>query len=103
MKLLPYSVTVLPAYAAVGHADATEGDALICSTFDALVAAFPTGLEKFTLTLQLAALIDAAVTTKILVLLTMEQLIATTPQMAAEQICEPWMKLLPDTVTRLPA
>ncbi len=103
MKLLPYSVTVLPAYAADGIADATEGDALICSTFDALVAAFPTGLEKLTLTPQLAALIDAAATTKSLVLLTTEQLSAATPQMAAEQFWEPWMKLLPVMVTRLPA
>jgi hypothetical protein len=29
MKLLPYSVTVLPAYAAVGHADSTEGKLIV--------------------------------------------------------------------------
>ena len=94
---------MLPAYAAVGHADVTEGDALTCSRDAALVAVFPTGFEKVMPTLQLPALVDAAATTKTLELLTIEQLEAATPQMAAEQFWEPGMKLLPDTVTRLPA
>ena len=94
---------MLPAYAAVGHADVTEGDALTCSRDAKLVAVFPTGFDKVMLTPQLPAFIDAAATTKTWELLTIEQLDAATPQMAAEQFWEPGMKLLPDTVTRLPA
>ena len=103
MKLLPYSVTVLPAYAAAGEADTSDGAALTCNTFDALVALFPRGLEKLTLTLQLPALSTAAAATTILVALTMEQFKAATPQTAAAQTWETGMKLLPVNVIKLPA
>ena len=88
MKLLPTNVTVLPAYATAGIAVLMVGPLLICNNDGALVAAVPEGFEKFTLTLQLAALSDAAAVIKILELSKMEQLLAAIPQTTAEHSCE---------------
>ena len=85
MKLLPESVTVLPAYATAGSADSTAGLALICSSDAALVALVVEGFEKFTLTPQLPALSDPEAVISRLEPSTIEQLAAATPQTTAEQ------------------
>ena len=85
MKLLPNSVTVLPAYATAGTADSTAGLALICSSDAALVALAVEGFEKFTLTPQLPALSDPEAVISSLEPSTIEQLAAATPQTTAEQ------------------
>jgi hypothetical protein len=87
MKLLPDNVTVLPAYATEGTAELMVGLLLICNIEGPLVALVPEGFEKFTLTLQLAALSDSAAAIKILVLSKIEQLRAAAPQTAAEHTC----------------
>jgi hypothetical protein len=103
MKLLPDSVTVPPAYAAAGIADAMLGPATTLRIVDALTALLEVGFEKFTLTTQLPGLSDAAATSDSTATPRIEQLGAATPQMAAEQFWAPGMKLPPDTVRTLPA
>ena len=103
MKLLPDSVTVLPAYATAGSAELTVGLALMSSNAAMLVALVADGFEKFTLKSQLPALSDADETTKSLVLPKIEQLDAATPQTAAEQFWLLAIKLLPVKVNALPA
>ena len=103
MKLLPDSVTVPPAYAAAGIADAMLGPATTLRIVDALTALLEVGFEKFTLTTQLPGLSDAAATSDNAATPKIEQLGAATPQMAAEQFWAPGMKLPPDTVRTLPA
>ena len=103
MKLLPDSVTVPPAYAAAGIADAMLGPAMTLRIVDALTALLEVGFEKFTLTTQLPGLSDAAATSDNAATPKNEQLGAATPQMAAEQFWAPGMKLPPDTVRTLPA
>ena len=85
MKLLPDSVTVPPAYAAAGIADAMLGPATTLRIVDALTALLEVGFEKFTLTTQPPGLSDAATTSDNEETPKMEQLGAATPQMAAEQ------------------
>ena len=103
MKLLPDSVTVPPAYAAAGIANAMLGPATTLRIVDALTALLEVGFEKFTLTTQLPGLSDAAATSDNAATPRIEQLGAATPQMAAEQFWAPGMKLPPDTVRTLPA
>ena len=103
MKLLPDSVTVLPAYAAAGTADAMVGLATTSKIGVALTALLEVGFEKFTLTTQLPGLSDAAATSNSLETPNTKQLEAATPQMAAEQFWAPGMKFVPDKVTTLPA
>jgi len=103
IKLAPNTVTVLPAYTDVGDAEVMVGLALICSAVEALLEPAVDGFEKLTLTLQLPALSDTPATITILVPFTMAQLLAATPHTAAEQFWVPLMKLLPVTVTTLPA
>ena len=85
MKLLPDSVTVPPAYAAAGVADAMVGPATTSRIDVALTALLEEGFEKFTLTTQPPGLSDAATTSDNEETPKMEQLGAATPQMAAEQ------------------
>ncbi len=85
MKLLPDSVTVPPAYAAAGAADAMVGPATTLRIDVALTALLEEGFEKFTLTTQPPGLSDAATTSDNEETPKTEQLGAATPHMAAEQ------------------
>ena len=103
MKLLPVRVTTLPAYAAAGSTEVMDGAATTVSSPDALVATAEDGLLNRTATTQLPAAADDESTMTTLPDDATLHAVAATEHTVALQLCEPKMKLAPNTVTVLPA
>ena len=103
MKLLPVTVTTLPAYAELGSTELMDGAPSTVSNPDTLVATAVDGLLTRTTTTQLPAIADGESTITTLPDDAMLHAAADTEHTVALQLCEPKMKLAPNTVTVLPA